>query len=252
MPLTKSFFRLSAALGQAFFAASFMILAAAGCSPQVTGSGNVKSETRPISGANSVSLDGVGDLTIIQGEPENLVIEAEDNVIPMIRTEVNDGLLEITEKGSVAPQKPIRFTLTVSKVSKVICVGAGKIHADKIYSPALLDFRIEGTGTADFSQIECSSVKVVLSGTGGVKLQGHARNQNIDISGAGSYSAADLRTQEAKVNISGAGKATVWAVSDLDAIISGVGSVDYYGVPKVKKQIEGVGSIHSLGDKPRD
>ena len=235
-----------------FLSVGALTLLAAGCSARVGGSGNVISQTRPISGVDAVSLEGVGDLTIVQGEPESLVIQAEDNILPLVKTETGAGLLTISEKGSLAPTKPIRFTLTVSSLKKVVSSGAGNVRSAKLTSPGLLDLRVEGAGTVDFSQLECSSVKVVLAGAGDVKLDGHTRNQDIEISGAANYKAADLRTQVTKLSVNGAGDAKVWAMSELDVDINGAGSVDYYGKPTVKREINGVGSLHALGDKPRD
>jgi hypothetical protein len=224
---------------------------AAGCSAGLLGSGRIVSQTRPVAGASAVSLAGVGDLTIVQGEPESLVIEAEDNILPHIRTKVDDGLLEISEEGSVSPTKPIYFKLTISHLSKIISSGAGSVQSDKFSSPGLLDLRVEGAGKVKLSQLECETLKVVLSGAGDVKLQGRTRTQDVDLTGAANYVADDLRTQSTKLVISGAGHAKVWAMGELDVNISGTGDVDYYGTPQIKKQIEGVGSLHSLGDKPR-
>jgi hypothetical protein len=241
-----------AILAKALLAIAVAVLAVVGCSAGVVGSGRVITETRPVSGVSAVSLGGVGELTIVQGEPESLEIEAEDNIMPHIRTETNAGILDIGEKGGVEPKKPIRFKLTVSRLTKVYSSGAGSVRADKFSSPGLLDLRVNGAGAVEFSQLECASVKVVLAGAGAVKLQGHTRNQDVEISGAANYLAGDLRTQYTKLAISGAGNARVWAMSELDVSISGMGKVDYYGNPTIKQEIAGVGSLHSLGEKARD
>ena len=233
-------------------AAALTALLAAGCSAGLVGSGHIVSETRQVAGTNAVSLAGVGDLTIVQGEPESLVIEAEDNLLPHIRTRVVNGLLEISEKGSLSPTKPLHFKLTVSTLGKITSSGAGSVQSDKFSSPGLLDLRVEGAGKVKISQLECETLKLVLAGAGDVNLQGHARTQDVEISGAAAYRADDLRTQSTKLVISGAGSAKVWAIGELNVEISGTGNVDYFGTPQIKKQIDGVGSLHALGDKPRD
>ena len=229
--------------------ATGLLVLLAACSAGVTGSGRVVKETRTLATANAVSLGGAGELTIVQGEPESLVIEAEDNILPHIRTKVEGGMLEIGEKGSVSPTKPIRFSLTVKALNKIISGGAGSVRCARFSGPGPLDFRVEGAGSVDFSQLECASLKVVLSGAGDVKFRGQTRSQDVEISGAGKYLADDLRTHDAKVRISGAGAARIWVTSGLEADISGVGSVDYFGAPSIKKEISGVGSLHSLGEK---
>jgi hypothetical protein len=235
-----------------FFAVSLAaVFLAVGCS-RLVGSGRVITETRQVSGVNAVSLEGVGELTIVQGEPESLVVEAEDNIMRQIRTGTKNGLLEISESGSFSPTKPIRFQLTVGQLSKIFSAGAGSIRLNRLTSPGLLDVRVEGAGAVDISQLECASLQVVVSGAGDIKVQGRCRDQKVELSGAGKYRAGDLRTQATRLDVSGAGNATVWAVTDLNVTIDGVGDVHYYGSPKIKQEINGVGSLKSLGDKPRD
>jgi len=53
----------------------------AGCGSVVVGSGNVISESRPVSGINAVDFDSSGELSIVQGAVESLTIEA-DSVFP--------------------------------------------------------------------------------------------------------------------------------------------------------------------------
>jgi len=57
----------------------------------VKGSGNVTSETRNISGVTSLELAGAANVDITFGETESLVVEAEDNIAPLIETNVQNG-----------------------------------------------------------------------------------------------------------------------------------------------------------------
>ena len=61
----------------------------------VRGSGDVVTETRAVSGFDQVSLSGQGELIVTQGDQESLEIEAEDNIIAVIETEVRGNTLYI-------------------------------------------------------------------------------------------------------------------------------------------------------------
>ena len=62
-------------------------LLVSGCGFQVvTGSGKVATETRNVSGFTSVTLAGIGNVYLTQGETESVRIEAEDNLIPYFET----------------------------------------------------------------------------------------------------------------------------------------------------------------------
>jgi len=53
------------------------------------------SETRLIQGIHGVDLTGFGELTITQGTEEALVIEAEESMLPLVKTQVDGGVLVI-------------------------------------------------------------------------------------------------------------------------------------------------------------
>lgn len=58
-----------------------------------TGSGNVITEERTIADFDSISVSAGINLFIEQGDDEALTIEAEDNIVPRISTDVRNGRL---------------------------------------------------------------------------------------------------------------------------------------------------------------
>ena len=65
---------------------------ACGGAETIQGSGNVTSESRNVSNFNEVELQGIGNLTVQQTGSESLTIEAEENIIPYLKTEVQDSV----------------------------------------------------------------------------------------------------------------------------------------------------------------
>ncbi len=60
----------------------------------------------------------------------------------------------------------------------------------------------------------------------------------------GSAHCYDLLSENARVDITGAGSAEVYASVKLDAQVSGAGSVNYKGNPtNVKQEVSGAGSV---------
>lgn len=227
-----------------------------GCVPGtmlVVGSGRVATETRAVSNFDAVSLSGVGDLTITQGETEGLVVEAEDNLMPYLKTEVRNGTLAIYIDGrptliNVNPTKSIRYMLTVKDLRSLELSGAGRIVSGSLKSDHLT-VRISGAGGITLDHVEAANVTSTLSGAGGLKMVGQVVSQVANLSGVGGYDATELSSQNASVSVSGLGGATVWASNSLDVTISGAGSVKYYGSPRVQKMVSGLGRVTRLGSK---
>ena len=77
----------------------------------VKGSGRVQTESRTVQGFTEVDLAGQGSLTITQGADEALTIEAEDNLLPVLTSDVQHGRLVLGTKDNtiIRATKPIRY-----------------------------------------------------------------------------------------------------------------------------------------------
>jgi len=224
-----------------------------GIGGSIAGSGVVKTETRQISDFDSIVVEYPADITVRQGKSESITIEADDNLLPQLGTEVRNGTLyfESTERDwreRVNPTKPVLVTITVVELSQVQFPSAGKMLIDGLQTDSL-EISVSGAGDVTLKDLETDKLGFSLSGAGNVNADGVAKSLQLRISGLGNFNGGDLQSQDAEVRISGAGSATVWVEQELDASISGAGSVDYYGKPAVSKSISGVGSVTSAGEK---
>ena len=192
--------------------------------PVVNGSGKVTTETRTVSEFSAVQLAGAGDLSIEVAGSESLTIEAEDNLLPKIKTEVRDNRLTISgEEGTrFVPTKPIKYRLTVKDLKQLDLSGAGNITA---------------------SALSGDTLAVTLSGAGNISPAGTIDSLDLVLSGAGNFGGEQLDTRHAKVNLSGVGNGTVKVSDTLDARVSGAGTVFYIGNPQVTKEVSGVGTV---------
>jgi hypothetical protein len=220
--------------------------------PGEPGSGKVTMENRTVSNFHAIEISYPGEIVISQGTKESLEIEAEDNVLPGLKTEVRNGTLNIyykSEKGKhVNATKPVKITIVVKDLDDVQFSSAGSLSINGVKTDSL-DFGLSGAGKVEMNDIETKDLKIDLSGAGSMDTSGIADKLDVNLSGAGSYDGGDLHSQTVKVNISGFGSATVWADDKLDANVSGAGSVNYYGSPSVSKNVSGVGGVNSRGSK---
>jgi hypothetical protein len=219
----------------------------------VNGSGKSITQSRTVANFQSVSLEGMGDIAIVQGSTESLTIEAEDNVMPLIKTEVKNGVLSIRYdqkdwKDVIRPSKPVRFALGVKTLTGVDISGAGNVVVPSLKSGVLI-IKISGAGTVKVDKLEVTELATSVSGLGNVELSGSAAKQTVDLSGAGQYLAGALAGRTAKITLTGGGNATVWVTESLDVTVNGAGQVSYFASPKLTKSITGVGVLSPLGSK---
>ncbi len=185
-------------------------------------------ETRDATGFHRIEIAGMADVTLVQGTAEGVSIDAPASV--RVRTEVREGTLVIDTEDR-------RRTWQWFEAA-----GAVKLVADSLRSPNL---RLDLSGACSLTVHDLQATTLRLDGSGATKIDiaGKVTRQNIDLSGAGSYQAGNLTSDEASVGVSGAGKALVNARNSLSVEISGAGKVEYFGEPKLKQTISGVGKV---------
>lgn len=194
----------------------------------VTGSGNLKTEVREIGNVTAVNLSGMGDVILTQGETAALTIEAEDNLLEYLVSEIRGDTLylETRPNTTLIPTKPVTYRLTLTDLTAITVAGAANVMGENL----MLD-----------------SLDVNLSGAGSLLLGGSANAVAISISGAGSFDTTGLISPHTTVNMTGSGSARVNATELLEVTISGAGTVFYTGSPEVRQNISGIGEVKPLG-----
>jgi len=220
--------------------------------PGEPGTGNIMTETRNVHDFRAIDVSYPAQVLVKQGTKESLSIEAEDNLLPGLKTQVKNGVLEVfykTENGKhVNPTKTVKITIVVKDLTNVDFTSAGELVIEKLKTNDL-SVSMSGAGNLKLDGIQTKMLSVNLSGAGSMSASGTSDDLDVTISGFGDFKGGDLHDKKARVDISGAGSATVWADNNLTADVSGAGSISYYGSASVTKQISGVGGVSHLGNK---
>lgn len=211
--------------------AALLAACAALAGPTIVGSGQSRTEERAVSGYRGVALAIPGRVEVVQGDREGVTLAADDNLLPLIETVVEGGVLHIRfPRGhSVRARSDIRATVYARAVESLVISGSG-------------DFVARSLDTARLA--------VRISGSGDVTVGGRAAQVEVGISGSGDVDARRLEAQRVSVRIAGSGDASVWARESLDVKVSGSGDVRYYGDPEVAKRIAGSGTVRRAGASP--
>jgi len=190
----------------------------------VRGSGNLKAEKRELPAFRAIETTGAYQVEVMCQKPASFEIETDDNILPLIKTDVRDGVLYITSEKSYNPSRAVTLRISLPELTAVSSRGAGEITIQDAKSD---DLKIESMGAAS------------------IKAAGKVKSATISSSGAGDIDANRLQTERARVTVAGAASVNVYATEQLDVTISGVGSVTYSGNPKsVNKNVSGFGSVN--------
>src|SRR5215471_4097573 len=191
------------------------------------GSGNRKTEKRDVKSFSAIDASGAYTIDITCQKAAGLEVEADDNILPLIKTEVRDGILFVSNDQPYHSSKTVTLRITLPELNSVANHGAGEI---KIVDANSSDLKIDSTGAAS------------------VDAAGTSKSVQISSTGAGKIDTSKLRADKAKVEVSGAASVDVYASEQLDVNVSGAGHVSYRGNPKtVNKHVSGIGSVDPSG-----
>jgi hypothetical protein len=202
---------------------------------------------------DSVNFMAFGNLEIGQGEKTELRIEAGDEFLSHVITEIKSNVLTIrldndwlawTGLSFMHPEQ-VYFYLTLKQVHAVRHTGAGKVRMTGIQSDSM-KVTHDGAGELTGTQLQVENLTVDLRGVGRLALDGKTASQEAKLSGAGSYEAESLESRTADVTLSGVGSAKIWVTEQLKAQVSGAGSIHYRGEPQVDQRVTGLGSIQHI------
>ncbi|MGC8749293.1 head GIN domain-containing protein [Hydrotalea sp.] len=213
---------------------------------RINGNGHIATQQRTINGVNVIKAMGDFNVVIEQDLPESLSIEADDNIIPYILTNVTgNGTLEIKAKEHyrLNATEPIRIRVKLENLEGVYIIGSGSITGNGKFSGAKeLHTEIAGSGKIKLS-VNTPSVTSKIAGMGTISLDGETKDETISIAGSGTIKCADLKAENVNVKIAGSGSVNVFAENKLDVHIAGSGSVNYSGNATVTQNVAGSGNI---------
>jgi hypothetical protein len=190
------------------------------------GSGHQTTDNRKVEAFSKVRVEGFYELDATCGQPQDVSLAGDDNLLSHVQTVVQDGTLRISSDQPLNPTGRLRV---------------------EVFVPTLTELDVLGTVDAKVQHLKASSFTLDLSGAGSVALDGSVDSFTAQMSGAASLQALDLHAVTAHVNMSGAGSAKVYATDTLDASLSGAGSIEYGGNPKnVHPSVSGVGTVKKL------
>lgn len=216
---------------------------------KVSGRGPIVTENRDISGFKEIKSDISGEVYITNGPAYKVSIEAQQNIIDVIETVLNDNRLTIRVKNntSVKSEDKIIVRITSPDVRGIILSGSGNISSDNVVISSDLYMHVSGSGDIYLNGLTALTLDASISGSGRIDItSGSLNSQELEITGSGDMDLLNLVSKETEVKISGSGSAKVQATDRLKVRITGSGNVYYRGNPAVDVSITGSGDLKHI------
>ncbi|MGJ7916512.1 head GIN domain-containing protein [Massilia sp. LXY-6] len=181
----------------------------------VDGDGIAGRDQRAVGTVNGLDVNGAIVVDVRVGPATSLVVEADGNLLPLIRTDVRGDTLNIYAERSYRSRNPVHVIYTV---------------------PRLTDLRQNGSGRITVQGLSGAPLTLRRNGSGSVSLSGQVGSLEADSNGSGSVDAAQLKSASARLSLTGSGRLEVGQVRGDYAIVNLNGS----------GQLRGGGAVRSL------
>jgi hypothetical protein len=181
----------------------------------VQGDGVRARDQRTVGTVAGLEANGSVLVDVRVGPAASLVVEADSNLLPLVRTDVRGDTLVVEMTRGYRSSNPVRVTYTVPRLAEVRHSGSGQLSVQGLNGGAL---------------------RVVQSGSGSTLLTGRVADLDVTGSGSGSVDASTLRSAGANLSMNGSGRINVGEVRGDHATATLTGS----------GQLRAGGSVRSL------
>ena len=235
----------------------------------VVGNGQLAHETRQVGNLPALDVNGALQVDVRVGGAPSLDIEADSNLLPLIRSEVSGGTLRIWVEGNFHSNNTMRVSYTVPQLSQLRANGSGRVTVSELNGAPLLvnkngsgtmqlsgrvgsiDAQINGSGQVNATALQTGNVNadmngsgrmnlgavqgdvlnVSLHGSGGFQANGAAQRVNAHVNGSGGVNLSGLSSQQADLTSNGSGNITALVKNSVVAQANGSGRIMVYGNP---------------------
>ncbi|MFD2365865.1 head GIN domain-containing protein [Pseudoduganella sp. GCM10020061] len=220
---------------------------------EVKGSGVSRTQARATGHFTGVELSLPAAAEVRIGATEGITIEADDNLLPMIETVVERGVLKVrpARDNLYLRSRNMKIVVTARSIDRLSLDGSGSITTGPLRAEKI-SLAVGGSGTINVGSVDADRVSVAVGGSGDIRVGGgQASRLSVTIGGSGDVDAGGLKVGDAGITVGGSGTSTVWVTNRLSYTIAGSGDVRYYGDPRISRTVVGSGDAERLGAAPR-
>jgi hypothetical protein len=206
------------------------------------GNGKVVTETREIIGDFTEVFASEGlNVHVAQSDDFSIEVEADENVIDLIGTDIKNGKLRIHTRENIGDAtKNIRVSLP--EISALKSSSGAHLQTENTIEGDRLE--IDGSSGARLkAELQANHLEMDASSGANLDISGTADRADVDVSSGGYIDAEDLSTKNCTADASSGGNVKIQVSESLTANASSGGNIAYSGNASVQKKKSVSGSV---------
>ena len=211
----------------------------------IRGNGNIETQKRNVSkDFTSIKVSQGIKVYLTTNERVSVNVEADENIIDLIETEVHDGVLKISLSKNVWRSNKRKVYVSASTITSIRTSSGASVRLENTLKADRLDLRAS-SGSDIRGTVRVSDLEADTSSGADIRLSGTAENFDARASSGSNIRAFDLEAEYVKAKASSGADIRVNASKDINARASSGGDVKYRGEAKRINSRKSVsGSVH--------
>jgi len=204
----------------------------------IKGEGSVVSIVKSVEPFNRLKIEGVFNVYLNQDKTEKVRIEAEQNILDLIKVH-NDGktlIIDYDSKLSVNRSEDVDLFITIEDLKELDLEIVGDVETNNSLDLSKFLLTNNSVGNIDFS-ILSKKFTIINNSVGNVNLFGLVEKFTLNNNSVGNVNAFPLTAEKVIIENNSVGNIKVNATYSLDIENNGVGNITYKGNPE-KRSIE--------------
>lgn len=211
------------------------------------GNGNVVTEEREVT-EDFTEVHGSAGLEVFltQGAENKIVVEADENLLQYIETNIKGGKLHVTTSENIGRSESKKIYVTFKELNSIEASSGAEVTGNSVIKSQNLN--LKSSSGAEL-KVEVFAQDLVAKSSSGSDLEvsGKATSLNADASSGSEINAKRLLVINCKAEASSGAEVTVTVKEKLDTSASSAGEINYYGNPvSVNSDKSNSGSVNKM------
>jgi hypothetical protein len=209
----------------------------------VKGNGVVEEETRDITeDFTAISASEGIDVFVTQGSAHSIRVEADENVIELIGTDIRNGKLKVHAIENIG-RATKKVYVTLPEVTSLSASSGADLEVNGTLEAGKLNLDSSSGGRLQL-EVVADEIEADASSGADIRLAGRANLLYVDASSGSDIKARDLDVKVCHADASSGAGIKVQVSESLTADASSGGDISYSGNPNVKSNKSVSGSVH--------
>ena len=194
--------------------------------------GPIVEETRKVDSFEEIEVSHGIDVYLTMGSDEDLRIEAPEDLLEYLVTDVKGKKLSIYFDRSFTWDSDTKVYVEADHIEKISTSGGSDVKGENRLKTKHLELKASG-GSDIYLTVKTNNLEVETSGGADIILDGETERFKASSSGGSDIKAFDLVVQRAHLEASGGSDIKVTVEEEIDARASGGSDIEYRGNPSV-------------------